>query len=378
MKKIFFAMSMACLALVACKHNHSGEEVSGEKEENINAIHFDVQQQGKIAFATELPKVELFGQVIQTTAQIQSSSSDEALIVARITGIVFVAGENYTEGQYVNSGQSLFSISGTGLAENNSNTRFVDVQKNYQKTDADYMRAKELIKEKIISEREFLQAKTDYEKAKAAYDNLSRHFSAQGQKVSAPFPGYVKQILVENGQFVEEGQALALVSKNKSLILKADVPLKYAGLLPLLASATVRSADKSIYTLEELNGKILSFGKSLNADSYRIPVSIRIDNRTGFIAGSFVEVWLKTQSEKPVMTLPVSSLTEEQGVYFVYVQLSPATFEKREVTLGISDGIRTEIRSGLDKNEKVVTQGAVSVKLAQSAGITDAHNGHNH
>jgi RND family efflux transporter MFP subunit len=378
MKKIFFAMSMACLALVACKHNHSGEEISGDKEENINAIHFDVQQQEKIAFATELPRVELFGQVIQTTAQIQSSSSDEALIVARITGIVFVTGENYTEGQYVNSGQSLFSISGTGLAENNSNTRFVDAQKNYQKTEADYMRAKELIKEKIISEKEFLLAKTDYEKAKAAYDNLSRHFSAQGQKVLAPFPGYVKQILVENGQFVEEGQALSLVSKNKSLILKADVPLKYAGLLPSLASATVRSADKTVYTLEELNGKILSFGKSLNTDSYRIPVSIRIDNRTGFIAGSFVEVWLKTQSEKPVMTLPVSSLTEEQGIYFVYVQLSPDTFEKREVTLGISDGIRVEIRSGLDKNEKVVAQGAVSVKLAQSAGITDAHNGHNH
>jgi RND family efflux transporter MFP subunit len=380
MKKIFLATAIVGLVLVACTHHkHSKENASDKERQEIpNVIHFNIQQQEKITFATEFPLIEPMGQVIKTTAQIQSSQSDEVMISARIAGIVFTSGVDWTEGRTVNSGQSLFVVSGSGLAENNSNVRFSEAKNNYQKAEADYKRAQELIKEKIISEKDFLQIKTGYETSKAIYDNLLHNFSAQGQKVSAPFSGYIKQVLVENGQFVEEGQVLAVISKNKSLLLKADVQSKYAGLLPSLSSATIRSADKTIYSLEELNGKILSFGKSLNNDSYRIPVSIQMDNRAGFTPGSFVNVWLKTQSEKPVMTIPVSALTEEQGIYFVYVQLSSDSFEKREVRTGLSDGIRTEILSGLNKGEKIVTQGAVSVKLAQSTGTSDTHSGHEH
>jgi RND family efflux transporter MFP subunit len=375
MKKIFFAMIFG-IVLLSCdrnhEHNHAGE-VEDKIQENPNVIHFEIQQQKRIVFATELPRVEVFGQVIKATAQVQSSPADEVIISARITGIVFLSGKNWTEGQPVNAGQPLFVLSGSGLAENNSRTRFTEARTNYQKAESDYKRAQELIEEKIIAEKDFIQIKTDYEKAKSLYDDLLQNFTAQGQKISAPLSGYIKQVLVENGQFVEEGQALAVVSKNKSLILKADVRSKYAGLLPLLSSATIRNTDKITYSLEELNGKILSFGKSLNNDNFQIPVSIQIDNRTGFIPGAFVEVCLKTQSEKPVTTVPVSALTEEQGIYFVYVQLAPDTFEKREVALGVTDGIRTEILSGLNKEEKIVTKGAISVKLAQLQGGVEAH-----
>jgi RND family efflux transporter MFP subunit len=374
MKKIFFAMSIAFFfVLVACKHIHSGDDTSAKEKDTFNVIHFETQQQEKIAFTTGLPIVESFGQVIKTTAQVQSSASDEAIVAAWMTGIAFVVGENLTEGQFVNAGQTLFTISGALLAENNSTIRFMEALSNFQKTETDYVRAKELVREKIISEKEFLQIKTDYEKAKSTYDNLSRHFSAQGQKATAPFSGYIKQLLVNNGQFVEEGQALAVVSKNKSLILKADVPLKYADLLPRLSSATFRSTDKTMYSLEDVNGKIVSVGKSVNNDNYRIPVTIRMDNRKGFIPGSFVEIWLKTLSDRPVLTIPLTALTEEQGIYFVYVQLTPDTFEKREVILGVTDGIRIEILAGLNKEERIVTQGAISVKLAQTSETTVAH-----
>jgi len=376
MKKIFFIVAICSGVFVACHTEpHTNQSIAGEEVHSAtsDAIYFSRRQQEKIAFAAELPLIGLFGQMIKTTAQVQSSLSDETIISARISGIVLFSGNNLTEGRNVNAGQSLFTVSGAGLAENNSNVRFTEAQTNFRKAEADYNRAQELIKEKIISEKEFLQIKTDYETAQAVYDNLSRNFSRGGQNVSAQFAGYLKQVYVENGQFVEEGQPLALVSKNKSLILKADVSPRYAGLLPFLSSATIRGGDKITYSLEELNGKFLSFGKSLIQDNYSIPVSLQIDNKAGFLPGAFVEINLKTQSEKPAMTLPVSALTEEQGVFFVYVQLNPEAFEKREVKLGLSDGIRTEIIAGLDKTEQVVTQGAMSVKLAQATGVLDAH-----
>ena len=386
MKKVIIYISFVMLFVGCHKHHEHNHEHSGHNHDcdsgtliPSNAIHFHESQQAKIDFETTIPIIEPFGQVIRTTAQIQSSQADETIVSARTSGIVLFSGNNLTEGQAVNTNQALFSVSGSGLAENNSNVRFVEAQNKYKQAESDYKRAQELIKNKIISEKDFLLAEGEYETTKAVYDNLYRNFSSQGQRVSASFSGYIKQIFVENGQFVEEGQALISLSKNKTLLLKADVQPKYASVLPFVSSATVRSMNKVFtYSLEELNGRILSFGKSLNNENYLLPVTIQIDNKAGFIPGGFVEVYLKAQSEQAVMTVPSSALTEEQGNYFVYVQLTHETFEKREVSIGATDGIRVEILSGLDKEEKVVSKGAISVKLAQSAGILDPHAGHAH
>jgi RND family efflux transporter MFP subunit len=382
MKKIFFAMFIFNIALYGCKHNHEcHDHESDVQKQDVpeGTVHFHTEQQEKINFMTELPVIEPFGQVIKTTAQILSTPEDEAIISARMSGIVLFSGYSLAEGQAVKAGQPLFMISGKDLAGNNSQVRFTEVLNNYKKAEADYKRATDLKNNQIVSEKDFLQIQADYENAKAIYDNIYKNFSGKGQQVSSPFQAYIKHIFVENGRFVEEGQALVAVSKNKSLLLRADVRTKYAALLPRLSSASIVSPDKSkVYDLTELNGKILSFGKSINTDNYLIPINIRIDAKPEFITGGFVDIYLKTRSENPAMTIPVSALIEEQSVYFVFVQLSPETFEKREVTIGVSDGIRTEILSGLDKNEKIVTQGAVSVKLAQAAGALDPHAGHAH
>jgi hypothetical protein len=69
---------------------------------------------------------------------------------------------------------------------------------------------------------------------------------------------------------------------------------------------------------------------------------------------------------------------EDQGNYFVYIQIHPELFEKRSVRIGATDGIRTEIVSGAAITDRIITQGAILVKLAQATGTLDAHSGHNH
>jgi hypothetical protein len=53
-------------------------------------------------------------------------------------------------------------------------------------------------------------------------------------------------------------------------------------------------------------------------------------------------------------------------------------FEKREVKIGTTDGMRTEIKSGISSLDRIVCKGAILVKLAQSSGTLDAHSGHVH
>jgi len=136
--------------------------------------------------------------------------------------------------------------------------------------------------------------------------------------------------------------------------------------------------NNETYTLAELNGKIVSFGRNTNNDNFLLPINIQIDNKGAFVSGGFVEVYLKTISNTQALTLPNAALLEEQGSYFVFVQVHPELFEKREVKVGVTDGLKTEIVKGINQQERVVTEGAILVKLAQATGTLDAHSGHNH
>jgi len=114
--------------------------------------------------------------------------------------------DDIVEGKSVNSGQVLFSVSGKGFADNNSSVRYMEAKNNYEKAKSDYERTKELAKDKIVSERELLNAKNQYENARIIYNNLNDNFDATGQKVTSSVNGYIKHMYVKNGEHVEPGQ----------------------------------------------------------------------------------------------------------------------------------------------------------------------------
>ncbi len=344
-----------------------------------NTTVFTKEQSWKVDFATELPVIEPFGQVIKTTAQVQSAPGDEIVLTARTNGVVALSGSQIMEGKAISKGQVLFSISGNELADNNSNVRFLEAKNNFEKATADYERSKELAKDKIVSEKDLLTRKMEYENAKVIFENLNKNFNAAGQKVSSPMSGFIKQLFVQNGEYVESGQPIATVSQNKTLLLHAEVQQKYASALPNVQSANINDfSNNKTYTLEELNGKIISFGKNTNNNNFLIPVNLQIYNMGNFFPGSFVEIYLRTVSNSQALTIPNSALMEEQGVFFVFAQITPELFEKREVKTGVTDGAKTEILSGLNSSERIVSKGAILIKLSQSTGALDAHSGHVH
>jgi RND family efflux transporter MFP subunit len=360
------------------------EEEAYEAAESViisktNTTVFTKEQSWKIDYSTNFPKKEPFGQIIKTTAQILSSQGDEIIVSAKTNGIVVLSNNSVLEGKVVSSGQVLFSISGSGLADNNSSVRFAEAKNNFEKAKSDYERIKELAKDKIVSEKDLLIAQNQYNNTKAIFDNLNQNFSSTGQNVTSPINGFVKQLFVQNGTYVESGQPVLTITQNKTLVLRAEVQQKYSSILGSINSANIRTLhDNQTYTFEQLNGKVLSYGKTTNTDNYLIPISLQIDNLGSFIGGEFVEIYIKTLTNTQALTVPNSSLMEEQGNYFVYVQITPELFEKREVKIGATDGLNSEIQQGISTNERIVTKGAILIKLAQATGTLDAHSGHVH
>ncbi|MDR0795236.1 MAG: efflux RND transporter periplasmic adaptor subunit [Tannerella sp.] len=359
---------------------HAAHEAAAETAiESANGVVFTKEQSWKVDFATDIARREPFGQIIRTTAQILPSQGDQRIITANTNGKVFFSNESIVEGKAISAGKSLFFIDASDLADNNLAVRLVEAESEYNRTKAGYERKTELAKENIVSQSELLQAQTDFANAEANYNNLHRNFSTGRQSISSPINGFATRILVHNGQYVEAGQQVLVVSQNRDLFIKADLQPGFFDILDNVVSANIRTLNNSsAYTLEELNGRMVSYGKSTDMNNPLIPVIFQVNNKAGLLAGSFVELFIKTQTNAQAVTVPNESLIEEMGNYFVFAQLTPELFEKRAVKKGVTDGIRTEIIDGVSAGERVVSKGAILVKLAQTSAALDPHAGHVH
>lgn len=394
----------ACLiaALAACTHQHSESEEhehhhegheaechehEHEHEHEIHelleahpgAIKFTEAQAAQIDFATAKPETRAFGQSIPTTGQVQPAQGDQMTVVAKSNGILNYLSSNILEGQAISKGATIFSITADGLVDENMSVKLQEARNNYETAKQNYDRAKNLVDSKIVSQKEFSEIQNRYENAKLIYENLQKNVSGNGSKVTAPMSGYITQLLVANGAYVTVGQPIMTISNTKNLVLKADIPTRYARLLPSVTDANIEDPlTHEVSTLSEMGGRILSYGKSVSADSHSIPVTLEISNTGNFTPGGFVKIWLKAQSNRQTLVVPKSALIEEQGNFFVFTQLANEYYEKQPVTIGASDGKNVEIVGGITSEQTIVTRGAIMVKLAKASGALDPHAGHVH
>ena len=184
---------------------------------------------------------------------------------------------------------------------------------------------------------------------------------------------------VRSGQYVEAGKTLLSISSSRWLTLRALLPQQSWSLLPRISDANIRvAAADTLLSLASLSGSLLSYGRRVSSQEPLVPVLFRIRNNSLMLPGSWVEMHLLAPADRQTLTVPSEALIEEMGLYFVYVQHTPELFEKREVSIGDTDGRRMEVLSGLKPGERVVSRGAVLVKLAHASGTVDPHAGHFH
>lgn len=363
------------------EHGHGGEHHSHDEEHApvANAITFTKEQSWKIDFATAELKAHPFGMAIKTSAQVLPAQGDGREAVAAASGITVYHNAALAEGIAVKAGQVLLTIESNGMADNNMNVRLQEATANYTLAKEEYERKQKLAADKIVSQSDLQRARAAFETAQATYNNLKSNFSSQGAVVRAPISGYIQSIHVSNGGFVEAGRSVATISKNRDMMLRAEVPSRHYPQLAHIEGVNVQIPNTGqTYTLQELGGSLLSYGHATHSDCPLVPVTFRLHNNGQLLSGSFVTLYITTSSTRDVLTIPNTGIVEEMGNHFVFVQITPETFEKRLVTLGTTDGRCSEIRSGVNEGERVVTRGASMVRLVQNAGALDPHAGHVH
>ena len=409
MKKFYISIAVAAtVALWGCKesgHNHSHEKESADNhthveshehshdhghshnhgdghnhphaviEDDENVVTFTHKQSENANLRVKKIEYAPFANIIKCSGDVISSPSDAEYIVAPTTGVIMFGKPFPVDGLYVSKGKTLFSISSSNLQDGDVAYR---TKIAYEDAKRDYERALSLVEDKIISQKEFSDIVVEYENAKTAYEAINGN-DGNGSHVIAPSNGYISQIMVNNGDYVSTGQPIAMISENKSLLLRANIEHEDFTHLPEIVSANFKlPMDERVYKLSEMNGKILAYGKYITHGENFIPVTFEFDNKYNLIPGSYANIYILTNVEESSLAIPESAICEEEGLYYVYVALDCEHFRKTEIEIGDHNGDLVKVEKGLKSGDLVVTEGVHQLKAASRKSVIPEGHSHSH
>tara|TARA_R110002020_G_scaffold149855_7_gene326333 strand:+ start:298 stop:1479 length:1182 start_codon:yes stop_codon:yes gene_type:complete len=292
--------------------------------------------------------------------------TDENIIIyPEFSGIltrVFV-----TEGQRVTKGQQLAKIDDGGLS---SQLARQEAQTTLAKTT--FERQKRLWDQKIGSEIQFLEAQTNYEASKAASDQLR---SQVGKTViTAPFTGVVDNIIAEQGQVVNQGQTEVIRLVNlDDMYVNAAVPESYL-------SAVSRGTEVIIALSslgKEFEGTVRQVGNYVNPNNRTFNVKVSIPNADNSVKPNLIAtVKVNDYTASDAITIPENVLQENaagESIAYVYEPVTDSTGTARQIKLqkGYNYQDQVEITSGLEEGQKLIVEGARTLRDGQEVAIRE-------
>lgn len=361
-------------------HDHEAPKADSHDHAAEGAITMPAEQAAELGLTYEKATPAPFSSIIRTSGAIEGAEGDRTTVVATTSGIVRLgtaaAKGALTVGAKVASGAALMSINSETMVAGNLPQEIADTRDRLAKAKADLTRLESLSRDRIATAAELEAARLEVETTARRLETLTRSTASGAKSITTPRGGYITSLSVAEGDYVTEGQPLFTISANRTLRLRADLPLRYATQAESIRGANFTTPyDGLNHDISRMNGRLVGRGQSLAAGSATMPISFEFDNNGTLLSGTAVEIYLRGAERADVITVPLGAITEQQGAYFVYLRTCTDSYAKRAVELGESDGSRVEIVSGLTPGEDFVASGAYFVRLASmSAAIPDGHN----
>jgi RND family efflux transporter MFP subunit len=238
--------------------------------------------------------------------------------------------------------------------------------------EAEFARMKSLLDQKVVSQSEFDQRRTQLEAARQQYQ-IARNAAEQSYRsllaararvalarkgmadtvVRAPFAGLVAERLVSAGDYVTHGSRIATVVRIDPMRVELTVPEQSVSLVRV--GQPVRLGVDA-YPNEMFEATVRFVSPTLRTDQRALTVEAIAANRDGRLKpGLFVTASIQQPASAPALLVPVNAVETIAGTSRVYV-VKDGKIEERIVTTGERVADRVEITSGLVKNEVVAAE----------------------
>ena len=368
-------------------------QIGDSKHDDDGLIQFLKEQQWRVPFATEFSTHGTVVATVEVAGRVATPPSGTAEVGAPVAGrVAEPAGGLLAPGTQVRKGQLLASlIPAPSSPEHASQAALAVAQAQARLSAADkaLARATRLIQDEAISTRELEDAQREQRVARASVQAASRAAamyrggSRERWPLRAPKSGTLIEVRARPGASVQPGERLFQIIDTRQLWIVARVPEQDAARLRTDRSVAYRvtglQAWKRLYlTGDTKNAAIVTVGKTVDRVTRTVEVIYAVQEPDPALrVGGLLELELPAGQDFEGVTVPRSALIEQQGRHAVYVQVDGEHFAERLVRTGPRSGNRVGIQAGLKVGERIVTQGAHLVRLADRASNTQAH-GHIH
>lgn len=259
------------------------------------------------------------------------------------------------------------------LSSAQSRLRLAEI--NLKQARTDYEREKVLYDKGLVSADEYDKIHQTYNQAReergAAQDNLevvrdgvsSNNANASSTLVRSTVTGVILDIPVKVGNSVilsntfNDGTTIATVANMNDLIFRGNVDETEVGQvnvgMPMTITVGALQDLKFSARLEYISPKAV---EANGANQFEIKAAVQVPEKTGVRSGYSANAQIVLAEALHVLTVPESAIHFEGNNTYVYLVQGKGknkTYQRRNVKVGLSDGVNIQIKSGLTTNDRV-------------------------
>jgi len=360
----FVILTTLTIVLYACG---SGSDKHAELEklkkeqatlkEKITALEAEIAQsdtsrndeKSKLVAIKEM-KPETFKHYIEIQAKVDG---DEDVIVSpesmgNITSLQVQAGDRVVKGQLLATIDDRMIRQGVAEAQTQLDlaTQVFNRQKN-------------LWDQKIGSEIQFLQAKTNKEALEKRVASLQEQLEMT--RIKSPINGTVDQVDIKIGQAVAPGMPAFRVVNLNSLKVTGEVAESFI--------SKVNRGNETIISIpdmgKEINTKLDYAGRAINTLNRTFNVEVRLSPKDGELHPNMVAVMkIVDYSATSTFVVPIAAIQKSSDGEYVFVAVQDGgrlVAKRKKVTAGMIYNGMIEVREGLTEGDQVVTAGFQSI-----------------
>ena len=312
--------------------------------------------------ATKAVAVEKRDLVSTVAATGTINASDKVDIGSKISGRILKV--YIEENSYVKEGDILMELDAEQIS-----SQVAQTQATLDNAAASYQRQKTLFSQGAIAAQALDDAEKTYLVARANHQSTLSQLN--DTIIRAPISGFVIGKPLTAGSTVSAGTANVMVLATLANLDQMEIEtLVDESDIGQIRDGMYSTFQVDTFPEKTFTGKVIRISKASTTSNNVIyyKVTIHVDKPSGLLPGMTARVTIETNSRENVVSVPARYVQEQGKKKIVHILVGDDKSEAREVTIGLVTDEYTEILTGLQEGEKVLSpsvtkQGAANLRV---------------
>jgi membrane fusion protein (multidrug efflux system) len=260
---------------------------------------------------------------------------------------------NFSEGQRVEKGSLLLKLDETKLAAS-----LAQAEANHQLAQATYERAKQLSRDKLISQQDYDQTASGFAGNEATVQLTRRQL--KDARVYAPFSGVAGARQISPGQVVTRNTLLTTLVDLDIVKVEVKIPEKYLGQVQTGQKLDFKVAA---FPNDTFTGEVYFISPQLDESTRTALVKARIKNQNARLKGGmFAGLELTVRLKEDALVIPEPALINSGDTMSVFTVDAKTNAVVKQVKIGLRLTGKAEVLEGLKEGDLVVVEGVQKLR----------------